>query len=455
MTWTPHGAAASRALRERVRTRVPFATLVQPRVGLVDECVFLAQEYGVPRYEIATAELDNVTMTFPHVVGRGGGDVREQIIGGAGADPDRDVAWIKAVAEAAERYATLAFDAKSFVDASALELGERALDLATIPRCSDLELADPRCPLRAPDPSARIRWVRGVSLIHDRERYVPAVMAHLYVPAREAERFWAPISTGVAAHTDLALALESAICEVIERDAIALTWLTRRTLRRIVPPLDHPGAVGEIARRAARSHVTYDMFDATTDLGVPTVFSVQRCPGHATCKVTVSCATAIDPETAYMNAIRESAPTRAALSVSTAVPDDPRDFHDLVHGAMYHGRRDDLSAFGFLTEATETTTLDAMRDRALVRGATPKQRVRALVEMLRSQGNEAIALDLTSDELRAVGLWVVRVVIPQLVPISFVHRARYLATPRLYTSWRARDPNAGEAAINPSPLPFA
>ena len=56
------------------------------------------------------------------------------------------------------------------------------------------------------------------------------------------------------------------------------------------------------------------------------------------------------------------------------------------------------------------------------------------------------SVDLTTDELRDVGLWAVRVIIPALMPISFVHRARFLGTPRL---------GIAEDLVNPDPLPFA
>jgi ribosomal protein S12 methylthiotransferase accessory factor len=69
---------------------------------------------------------------------------------------------------------------------------------------------------------------------------------------------------------------------------------------------------------------------------------------------------------------------------------------------------------------------------------------------------DAVAVDLTADEVRDAGLWVVRVIIPELVPISFVHRARYLGTPRLVEqASRARGHVAGRIALNDDPLPFA
>ena len=68
---------------------------------------------------------------------------------------------------------------------------------------------------------------------------------------------------------------------------------------------------------------------------------------------------------------------------------------------------------------------------------------------------DAIALDLTTAELREAGLWAVRVVVPELMPISFVHRARFLGTPRLYRYAESKGRPLTEEEINPNPLPFA
>ena len=69
---------------------------------------------------------------------------------------------------------------------------------------------------------------------------------------------------------------------------------------------------------------------------------------------------------------------------------------------------------------------------------------------------EVIAIDLTTDELRERGAWVVRAVIPGLMPMSSDYRARFLGTPRLYEYPK----NAGfgsitENDINRAPQPFA
>ena len=51
---------------------------------------------------------------------------------------------------------------------------------------------------------------------------------------------------------------------------------------------------------------------------------------------------------------------------------------------------------------------------------------------------------------------VVKVLVPEAMPLSFVHSARYLATPRLYEAPRAMGLIVHpEEAINPEIQPFA
>ena len=57
---------------------------------------------------------------------------------------------------------------------------------------------------------------------------MPAVLVDLKLPVRSpAERFINMVSTGTAAHSDLREAVLGGLLEVVERDAIALTWLQR------------------------------------------------------------------------------------------------------------------------------------------------------------------------------------------------------------------------------------
>ncbi|MPZ50654.1 MAG: hypothetical protein GEU75_15380 [Dehalococcoidia bacterium] len=412
--------------QQALRDRYSFATLVRPLTGLVQHPIALREEIGTPVFEIAVADLGNLTMAFPHVATPFGTDARNEALGGAGADIDAERAWVRAVAEAAERYACTVYAEEDFVVTSARELGNQALDFARLPRLSEREYADPHCPFQRPNSAVPIRWTRGYSLVDRCERYVPAIMTHLYMSAREGERFWAPISTGVAAHTDLATALVSAICEVIERDAIALTWLARLQLPRIELDDALPEALAANYARLRRSLVHQIFFDATTDLGIPTVYALQLVDGHPRMAQYVNCATDFNPAAACAKTIREAAPARVVLQLDRDLPESVADFASLHEGAVYHGRSGHSDAFAFLLESDARRSLTAMEIDAPV---DAQGRLRLLLERLRALDMEVIAVDLTTDEVRVAGLWVVRVVIPDLMPMTPLHRARYLGPP--------------------------
>jgi ribosomal protein S12 methylthiotransferase accessory factor len=357
---------------------------------------------------------------------------------------------VRAVAEGAERYSSFVFVEDEFIVASANELGARVLDLRTIPRSSEAELADPRSPLRLADPAQPIRWVRGISLMTREETFIPAILTHLYVRAWPAERFWLPISTGVAAHTNPVSAMLSAVCEVIERDAIALTWLGRLPLARIDAG-DLPDVARAFRDRLSRGRVQQSFYDATTDVGVPTILSVQITPDHPTCQLALSCATSMDATQAYVKAIREAAPARTVIGgAEREIPTDVADFRGLTHGADYYGRGGHFEDFDFLLNNGRRTTLGEVAARALrAPGTSEEEQLRAIVGRLAELGMDAYVVDLTADEVRDAGLWVVRVIVPQLMPISFTWRARYLGTPRLYTYT-----GLTEAELHPGPMPF-
>jgi ribosomal protein S12 methylthiotransferase accessory factor len=409
---------------------------------------------GDAAFSIWTSSLGNVAMTFPHL---SVANDPEAVLGGSGVDVDNRTAWLCAVVEGAERYANCVHSPEDFVVATAADLGDSAMDLDRLPRCSDREYADPKCPLVKPERNLPLRWARGYSLIDRCERFVPAILTHLFLTPMPGERITIPISTGVAAHTSLAAALVSAICEVIERDAISLTWLARLRLPEIDLPETLPPQIARSRPKLERSSIRHHLFDASTDLGIPTVFSVEDCRDSQTAELLVDCATSFDAAACCAKTMRESAAVRFMMRPTRNLPADVADFTSLFHGATYFARGGHRVAFDFLLAQPPRRTLADVQALSRVDPeADSESKLRLLVERLRALGMDAVAVDLTTDEIRQAGLFVVRVVIPDLMPMSPVYRARFLGTPRLYEyPERAGFGVLSESDINPEPMPFA
>ncbi len=395
----------------------PLLGLASPLGGLIGQVIPLESQPGDPPFPVSVATLGDVTQVLPEVRRATGGVSTRNQLDGAGGDVDPDRALTVSLAEALERYSSCVYDPRQFTWATAAELG------------------------------------RGVSLATGRLCWVPAVLTYLHIPAQSAgERFSLPISTGCAAHRTPVEAVRNALCEVVERDAISLTWLQRFALPKIELDMVDVNLAGFLELAAERNS-TVHLFDATTDIGIPTVYSLDVSRDHPTCTTVVMCATDLDPRRAVAKVLREAASARIALSVDRSTSANPDDFITAYDGAAYMGRPEHLPAFGFLLDSPDRRRLSEL---PVLATGDPGADLRLLLGRLDRLGFEAFAVDLTTDEARRVGMHVVRVIVPGLQPLSFSHRARYLAHPRLYDAPAALGyPVHTEADINPWPQPFA
>lgn len=203
--------------------------LVSPLGGLMTAVVRLPVEPSNPPLQVFSADLGDISTVMTNLCG-------PECLGtldGTGTGLDADHAAIVGTAEALERYANCLYDEAQIRWATAEELGDEALDLDLLPRCSATELADPHCPVVLPDKTAPMRWVRGMNLRTRKWSWIPAVLVYMHIPAHAGEAVTTPISTGAAAHPDPLRAISGALCEVIERDAISLIWLQQLALPRL------------------------------------------------------------------------------------------------------------------------------------------------------------------------------------------------------------------------------
>ena len=373
----------------------------------------------------------------------------------AGTALEDDQALFLALAEGVERYCTCISKSEAMTWASADELGPQALDLDSVPRCSDLELAHPKCPLIAPDKSKPIRWVRGLSLTDGSPKFIPAIMVYLNTGyAVPAERFWLPITTGCAAHVSYEQATLNAICEVIERDAISLVWLQKLPLPEIevdcLPPELEP--LWMRYQQGSRD-LSYRFYDATLDTGVPTVYGVQVAPEDKRLTTLLSCSTALSAVDAVGKVIRDMASIRIAFRNPGAIPGNWDDFCHVAHGGLYMAQAEQLPAFQFLLESNSKRSLSSIPSFS---PADEKDALRGVLARLRRCNLDAYAVDLSTDEAVRCGIKVVRVIIPALQPLSFFYRARYLGHPRLFCGPKSMGyPVHPEEHLNHWPQAFA
>jgi ribosomal protein S12 methylthiotransferase accessory factor len=365
-------------------------------------------------------------------------------------DPCR--ARLVAIAEAAERYAGLN-QSGAFITATAEELSGRVLDFSRIPRCSPRELAG-KCSLSTPDPTAPMRWVSALELVSGEETWIPAIMACYGLDSLlESERFWYQISTGNATHFDPTEALVRALCEVVERDLIAVTWLQMMSLPLVDCPL--PETVQYLLDSSTLHFIDSYLFDGTSDIGVPTVYCLQIVKHGSRVRQVVGCATGrtipMAAEKALLEALMCGTAYEGAYESDETVP-QPCEFTKLVDSGRYMARPEFADAFDFLVNGDREPAGSAGH----VLPDDASECLTQLIGSLRSSGMQAFVSDRTTSELASVGLTSVCAVIPDLQPMTLLPNAQYRAHSRLYSAPKIMGYRVcGEEELNSWPMPFA
>lgn len=403
----------------------------------------------------------NISALLPAARGWNGEALWNTMLSGSGTDIDDDLAHLKAVCEAAERYSSTILLDHEYIVATANELGDSAFDWRNLPRFSEQELALPNQQFHTFNPDDPIRWIKAWNLTGERLQYVPVVMSHLYPRSWTSERFWIPISTGTAVHTDPATALVTAIAEIIERDSIALTWLSRRKLRKIEFSATDLASFPVALRDLMAANEEYILFDGTTDMGLPTVYLRRHRPAHPHAVNLVTCATDFNFVNACFKAIREVATLSTILDKGILrVPPTADDCFSIEDGAVYMSKPERAGAFDFL-DGTDSIQYSMLQEREpLPVSSSAADQLRWLKQRALVMGKEILASELTCDELHQVGLRSFRAIMPSLMPMSTVTTARYLGADRLL-EFHAYLQDIGEVAnnsplsINPFPQPFA
>lgn len=125
------------------------------------------------------------------------------------------------------------------------------------------------------EPQQSIEWLPAVDLTDSSLIFVPAACTLMWYTFPQGEPEYARADTiGCGSGFSLDDALEHALLEWIERDAMAIWWYNRA--RRPAIRLDSFGAPRILQIREELRHIERDLvlLDCTTDIGVPTYISV-------------------------------------------------------------------------------------------------------------------------------------------------------------------------------------
>lgn len=396
---------------------------------------------------------------------------------GAGyAFADEAAATAAAVGEAVERYCGNLVP-PGLARASHRQLvaaGLDALDPASVALFSPGQYARPGFPFVPMTADLDLEWAPGVDLTTGAPVLVPASLVWVSYPAAAARRGLPVtnpiIQAGLAAGPDTAGGRLGALHEVLERDAMALSWHGRRPLRLVEPP----AALAALGRGRQGSMHTRFLAFSCEDTGTVVAGAVVRDP--ATGYLTMGTAARAsaepalrkalaeafqlqlfvagydDPDGPYMRAARDPRsplkPWRADRSYGDAYRADLADVVDYgCHLQLHLDHRIQDRFEAELTSAVTGTIHWTGLDPPESAAEDPDVALDRLVGRLLDVGERVLAVDVTTADVRPTGLRACRVLVPGRYSNSAAGLP-FLGGDRLATSL-----GGDLAARRPLPLP--
>ena len=277
----------------------------------------------------------------------------------------------------------------------------QAIDPALLPRTGSVDRARRETNL----------WTRGVRLADGDFTYVPLDLVHLDFTklTKKCKTAFFTTSNGLASGNHRFEAVCAAICETIERDAMALLELRdtqEKAKRRIVLKSVHDPACRSLLERLERCGMRVAVWDATTDIGVACfVCRVEEAKTNDRSSIGPAWGGGchLNREVALARAITEAVQSRLTYIVGARDDLDRSDY----------GRPHTRPIFDLIYDLWEEQVSGRLFDDIPTGGGSNfEDDVKELLSRLRTAGlDQVVAIDLTNEEF---GIPVVRVLGPGL-----------------------------------------
>jgi ribosomal protein S12 methylthiotransferase accessory factor len=349
-----------------------------------------------------------------------------------GISNDENAAIMAAIGESLERYcgAVSEFGLKKYDELnnkSVIPFDEFAL-------FSGKQYANPDFAWKKP-PLEKTYFGKVYSLYDNTEHYIPQELIGL--GSRNEEPLMTSTSTGIAAHTDKFSALLSAVCEVLERDALVTYWLNSLGGREIILDNFDNKYTDEVRKKGGEVFC----FDLTQDWNpFPVVAVCGYLLSRNKKRISLGAACRAD----YKSAIKKA-------------------YHEWIQGCVFAGYFDDFHPDLKLESNSSVNSFDIhavyytkkpheWQNVPLLKHRTPhipkpESNDQSLEFLLKALKREKIRLyykDITTADVRETGLTVVRVVSPDLSLLHGDENMPFLGGRTDDVKWRYNNIKQGE-----------
>ncbi|MCP4663203.1 MAG: TOMM precursor leader peptide-binding protein [bacterium] len=401
------GAGADPILRLRRK-------LVSPLTGPIRSVDRFARTAGDPAVEQWTAT----------VADAGCLSLGRPLIYSGGCDLSGEAAIGAALGEGVERLASAQPNPADLFIAPYPEISDDAVD----PLSWDVFHPQTRAlrgfPFPPPSREQPMSWLWGYSLSERRPKAIPASRVFaLGHPLTPGDRGDFAIVSGFAAADTLEEAACHGLLEVLERDAFMIAWANRLPMKRLEIDRSSPGQVGAYLATFEDRGLEARCSTVRLDLGAHLVVAIGRSSRPADPATWIAAAADPDLANACRRAIKELVASRVYVRgevqrargrLPLPIPEQVIEMGD--HGLLY-ARPEMARYLESWWNPPQSVPLPEPQP-----ASAPWAKLSRAVERITGTGLEVLVVDLTPPELKELGLWVVKALVPGTYPMNFDSR---------------------------------
>jgi thiazole/oxazole-forming peptide maturase SagD family component len=260
-------------------------------------------------------------------------------------------------------------------------------------------------------------------LIGEKPRLVPSALVSVATP-NATGMILEPTFTGASSHTSYVAGILHATVEVLKREAFMIAWYRKRRLRALAWPEHLAEPAAERARYLASYGLVLEAFDLRSDLGLPQLLlcvrASRRVGNWPAGGVQLFPAGGFSAEEALAHGLGLACTRFAGIGLEAAPEKDPLDARAVA--ALAHeipawpamvryldpARSSELDWL-FSSESVEFTEV------APFAGPGLRERFLAMRAALADAGLSWLCVPLTTEDVSACGLRVVKVLLPEVV----------------------------------------
>lgn len=382
--------------------------LVDKRTGLIKELLYENHVLGmIPMYmTIATRHAvknDNLDVIIP------------AISNGLGADFfSINKTEIAAIGETVERYCSVFLESELIQGSyEELSVNMNLINPEEVTRLSDGQLEEMNLKLMKVDESTEFYWIKGLDIEEQKDTWIPTDLAHLYPLLNNKYPIRDIVSTGLATGNSIKDSVTRGMLECIERDSIVIMWLNKIPYPIVNLDSIESEEIKDVINliQSANSNIQVTILDISTDINVPTYFSILKSENFPYLSVGASC------DFNSITAINKSL-TEAAASYNLSLKRYHSNQINFKSGYPISSMENHSDYFALNPIESISKELNFLFEGKVIDFEPYSvNKIRNYDDLLKELNNlniKSYMVDLTTSDIKSINLNVVRIVMPKL-----------------------------------------